>query len=248
MTGLTSVTFRDLTVSEIVQLAVKAGLDGIEWGGDIHAPAGDTDTARKIKEETLNAGLRVFSYGSYYRLSGNAGWKDELTAVLKTAAALEAPIIRIWAGGKGSAETPPQLRDVLTQNLRDSCRLAEEYGLQLALEYHRNTITDTAESTLELLGQADCSNLSTYWQPNPDLSYDTHFQEINTLLPYISNIHVFNWEKGNVRLPLGEGGEVWEKYIQLLGTGRDYIMEFVKDDSQTQFIQDAESLIDLVKS
>ena len=32
-TGLTSVTFRKLSCEEIIQLASRARLDGIEWGG-----------------------------------------------------------------------------------------------------------------------------------------------------------------------------------------------------------------------
>ena len=45
-TGLTSVTFRQKTIDEIVALARKAQLDGIEWGGDVHVPAGDVQAAR----------------------------------------------------------------------------------------------------------------------------------------------------------------------------------------------------------
>jgi sugar phosphate isomerase/epimerase len=37
-TALASVTFRHLTFEEIIELVRKAGLDGIEWGGDIHVP------------------------------------------------------------------------------------------------------------------------------------------------------------------------------------------------------------------
>ena len=75
MTGLTSVTFRHLSPSEIIRLAQKANMDGIEWGGDIHVPAGDKPTAKIVKEQTMHAGLQVFSYGSYYRLSENARWR-----------------------------------------------------------------------------------------------------------------------------------------------------------------------------
>ena len=65
-TGLTSVTFRALSISKIVQLAAAAGLDGIEWGGDIHVPAGDIQSAVFALQETEKAGLEVLSYGSYY--------------------------------------------------------------------------------------------------------------------------------------------------------------------------------------
>lgn len=38
MLGLTSISFRGKTCTEVIGLAKKAGLDGIEWGGDVHVP------------------------------------------------------------------------------------------------------------------------------------------------------------------------------------------------------------------
>ena len=47
-TGLVSVTFRELASREIVALVANAGLDGIEWGGDVHVPHGELSTARQV--------------------------------------------------------------------------------------------------------------------------------------------------------------------------------------------------------
>ena len=35
-TGLVSVTFRDKTPEEIISTVKQCGLEGIEWGGDVH--------------------------------------------------------------------------------------------------------------------------------------------------------------------------------------------------------------------
>jgi hypothetical protein len=43
--GLVSVTFRKLAPAAIVELAVKAQLRSIEWGGDVHVPHGDVRAA-----------------------------------------------------------------------------------------------------------------------------------------------------------------------------------------------------------
>ena len=43
--GLVSITFRALAPREIVDLAARARLAGIEWGGDIHVPHGDLQRA-----------------------------------------------------------------------------------------------------------------------------------------------------------------------------------------------------------
>lgn len=44
-TGLVSSTFRKLTPAEVVRRAAQAGLQGIEWGGDIQVPPARVDTA-----------------------------------------------------------------------------------------------------------------------------------------------------------------------------------------------------------
>ena len=70
--GLTSVTFRKLTCEEIISIAAENGLDGIEWGGDVHAVPGDLKRAEEISRMTKEAGLKVFSYGSYFNLAEDA--------------------------------------------------------------------------------------------------------------------------------------------------------------------------------
>ena len=57
--GLVSVTFRKLSPAEIVDLVRQAGLNCIEWGGDIHVPHGDCVRAREVRQRTLAAGLTV---------------------------------------------------------------------------------------------------------------------------------------------------------------------------------------------
>ena len=66
-TGLLSVTFRSLPFERIIDLTVQAGLDGIEWGGDVHVPPGELKLAERIGQAARGAGLVNFSYGSYWR-------------------------------------------------------------------------------------------------------------------------------------------------------------------------------------
>jgi hypothetical protein len=242
MIGLTSVTFRSLSPERILDLAKIAGLDGIEWGGDIHAPPGDTALAEKIRNLTGEAGLRVFSYGSYYKLLRNGSFEP----VLKTAAALGAPLIRVWAGELPSAQADKSYYEQAAAELGELCREASAFGIGIALEYHRGTLTDTCEGAQKILRLAGAENLSSYWQPNPDLPIGEHHREITLLLPSISQVHVFHWERGNIRRPLAEGGAVWRTYIKLLGRNRNYIMEFVKEDSEQNFLADAAALKEII--
>ncbi len=64
MIGLTSITFRGMAPREIIDLAGKAGLEGIEWGSDVHVPPGDIPLAKAIAAMCAEAGIRVTSYGS----------------------------------------------------------------------------------------------------------------------------------------------------------------------------------------
>jgi sugar phosphate isomerase/epimerase len=242
MTALTSVSFRSLAAETIIGLAKTAGLDGIEWGGDIHVPPGDTSRAADIRAETLRAGLTVLSYGSYYKLLAGGVFRP----VLETAIALGAPLIRIWAGTLPSAQANEAYYTGAAAELRAVCARAAECGISIGLEYHRGTLTDTCESAAKLLRLADCENLSTYWQPNPDLAPAEHRRELTLLLPSISAVHVFHWEPGNIRRPLAEGEARWQDYVRLLGTDRNYIMEFVMNDDEEQFFADAALLRRLV--
>ena len=61
--GLVSITFRKLSPRQIVDLVVQAGLDAIEWSGDVHAPHGDVAKAREIAQMTADAGLSMPTYG-----------------------------------------------------------------------------------------------------------------------------------------------------------------------------------------
>ena len=57
--GLVSISFREERPETILREAADAGLSGIEWGGDVHVPPGDLDTARSVARLTAGAGLQV---------------------------------------------------------------------------------------------------------------------------------------------------------------------------------------------
>ncbi|MFI3170482.1 MAG: TIM barrel protein [Faecalibacterium sp.] len=246
MTGLTSISYRPHSVEEIIALAVKCGLTGIEWGGDVHVPAGDVIIATAVAAQTKAAGLRVLSYGSYYKLGQQQGTQAIAAAfapVLASAMALGAPLIRIWAGGCGSATCAEVMRAEWVTELKQVCALAAEQGLKVGLEYHRNTLTDCHQSAACLLEAAACDNLYTYWQMNPDLPFETHLVEIAALKHAICGVHVFHWVKGDVRETLAEHIPEWNAYLAALkGLEIPYILEFVKDDTFAQGEVEAASL------
>ena len=75
----------------------KADLHAVEWSENWHIPAGDAALARDLRERTLAQGAEIAAYGSYYRLGQNSDpAKDFFLPTLQSAAALGAPLIRIW--------------------------------------------------------------------------------------------------------------------------------------------------------
>ena len=64
-TGLVSVTFRKLTIQEIIELAKENSLKSIEWGSTPHIDAGEVKLARKVRSLMHGAGLTCESYGHY---------------------------------------------------------------------------------------------------------------------------------------------------------------------------------------
>ena len=248
--GLTSVTFRKLEYKNIIDLAVGYGLDGIEWGGDIHVPPGDIHRARKVYNATVESGLKVLSYGSYYKFGMPGETSGAFKPILETALCLNTKTIRVWAGTKASAlHTCGEIKSII-EDIRDIADTAGEHGIDIAFEYHRGTLTDTSESTLSLLDGVNRENVKTYWQPNPDISHESNLCQLKAALPFLKNVHVFNWAAGNVRLPLREAVGEWEIFFKIIrssGKSHSMILEFVKDDDPGQLKRDAAALLSMGK-
>jgi sugar phosphate isomerase/epimerase len=250
--GLVSITFRNLSPEELIQEVARAGLEGIEWGGDVHVPHGDIARAEQVEQWTRDAGLEVAAYGSYYR-AGETDENPDFQAVLDSARALNAPTIRVWAGKQGSADAAPDYRQQVMSDLERISTLADAEGLRICLEYHGGTLTDDSDSALALLNELPLRNLDTLWQP-PNGQPDDHCEQtLKAVLPRVSNLHVFHWGPGgwNDRRPLSEGTERWTRFFNILDSSsadRWALMEFVKNDSLDQFHEDAGILNRLLAS
>lgn len=245
--GLVSISFRNFSPEKIVQMCVSAGLEGIEWGGDVHVPHGNLQVAAAVQKITAEAGLHIPSYGSYYRagVSEQAGLTFE--AVLASAIELKAPTIRVWAGGQGSAETNDAGRMSVIDDLHRISEMAQKAGISISLEFHGGTLTDTNASAITLMDELSATNVFFYWQPPVGQSFKYCSQGLLALLPRLTNIHAFHWMV-TARRPLAEGIPDWEKYLEIAaadGKARYVMLEFIMDDSEIQFYADAAILKEL---
>jgi sugar phosphate isomerase/epimerase len=241
-TGLCSITFRQLSVGEIIKLVQKASLDGIEWGGDVHVPHGDLKKANEVAANCRDAGIEISSYGSYYR----SGTKDTLSfrAVAETAKALGAPMIRIWAGNLGSDNASDADRKKVVNDLLKCAGIASELKVQIGLEKHGGTLTDTMDSTALLMQELAETDIKFYWQPNVGVKPESLLPEMEIMLPKLANFHVFHWEMAEKlqMLPLSDGIDIWNMFFECASKikGTHWaLMEFVAEARPQQFLDDA---------
>ena len=244
-TGLVSITFRQLSPREIVDLVAQGGLEGIEWGGDVHVPHGDLQRAREVREMTVAAGLTVAAYGSYYRV----GSEEDVTfsTVLESAQELGAPVVRVWVGSKGSADADGEYRDLIVQESRRIAEDAAKAGIAVACEFHNNTLTDTTESAQRFYSDVAHDNMKAYWQPN-GATVEDNIAGLEAMLPWLCNIHAFAWERhedGVKRQLMARAADTWGRYLEVAAsTDREHfvMVEYVKDDAPEAFLEDAATL------
>lgn len=240
--GLCSVTLRGLPPAGVIDVAVRSGLAAIEWGGDVHVPPGDVAVAREVAARTAEAGLAVASYGSYLRLGGGA----DPAPVLAAATALGAPRIRVWAGVHGSAQAGAAERAAVVAEGRELAARAADHGMEIGLEFHGRTLTDTVGSTLDLLdavGRPDV--LGTYWQPPQDATDEQALAGLEAVLPRTVAVHAFSWWPADRRHPLAARRALWAGAARLLRAAPrdlDVLLEFVVDDEPDLVAADAAEL------
>ena len=104
--GLCSITFRDKSVDELLQLVQEHQLNTIEWGSDVHVRPDDLEQVRAIGRKSAEAGLQEISYGTYYRV-GEEENDHSFEELVQAAQALGAKELRVWAGKKGSTTATP---------------------------------------------------------------------------------------------------------------------------------------------
>lgn len=246
-TGLVSISFRGLPWEQVLDMAACCGLEGIEWGGDVHVPCGEIELAREVGQKTRARGLQVACYGSYCRMEDGESSDDALEMLVRTAHALGAPLIRVWAGRRASRDADSAYRGMICENTKRLARVARRYGIEIAFEYHGGTLTDDAVSARKLLQAINRPDVGCLWQPPVGMDAEECCGAIRSAAEYVRNVHVFSWTSGAPveRLALCEGEDKWKRcFAELLKIPgeRWMLLEFVKDDDPGQLFRDAETL------
>lgn len=242
--GLVSISFRNHTAEEIIGAVKEAGLNAVEWGGDLHVPHGNVSRAEEVKALCQNAGISIPEYGSYYFIgeSEPALWES----VLASARALDAPVIRIWGGKKSSDSLTTAEYSALVADAQRICDTAPDRTL--CLECHGSSITDEYHMALQFLHDVSRQNLKMFWQPNQFRCFSYNIDALEALLPYIYSVHVFSWAREQ-HFPLAQGKKEWTEYLKCLSTRENiyYMLEFMHDGRIESLNETAQELKEWLK-
>ena len=249
--GLVSVTFRSLVPDDVIALAASNGLLGIEWGGDIHVPPGDTENATQVGERTRASGLAVSAYGSYFRVGTQKEPAHCFSKIADTADALKTSMIRVWVGECNSEDAADEEWDSVLADLESICGEAADRNLNIGMEFHSGTLNNSAEASRRIIETVKAPNLSSFWQTTNGASDAYSLGTLREMRDWISNVHVFNWNiGGSDQTALSTGTDRWAQFLRELNTHsgtRHLGLEFVKDGTTKQFCEDAATLQEWVK-
>ncbi len=243
-TGLVSISFRRYSVDEIIAACREVGLSHIEWGSDVHVPAGNAAIADEVARKTREAGLACTTYGSYFRLGQHT--PAEFAPYIDSAKRLGARVIRVWGGTKGSADMTAEERAALISDARAIADMAQEAGLIVAPECHGGTVTDHIDSAMDFYSAVDHPALRAYWQPNQGMSEEYNLDAARRYAPLTETVHVFHWS-ASARYPLCEGTDIWKQYIEIFRSEAetrdiDLLLEFMHDDRLETLAETAKTL------
>lgn len=196
--GLCSIAFRERLLEYPLDVAADIGFQGVEiWGREPHiSEEFDASRVAAVRRMVAERGLEVPVFGSYLRLgatntnnSGNASLKD----VLQIAAALGAPIIRVWASDVGSEEAEEGVWQETVREVREAAASAAKMGMILAAEMHSKTLADTGASARRLVEEVDSEAFGLNFQASSNLEEEKPMARLEAVLPKVVHLHAQNY-------------------------------------------------------
>ncbi len=238
--GIVSVTFRNESIESVFEYAKKAEIDGIEWSvGEKHIVEGDMTRINLVKKLSKEYGIEIFSLASYCYMYDF----DECVKTLETAREMSAPVIRIWAGQKGSEVCSKEEYDLIVENTQKMAELAKRYSIKLCFEYHPNTLTDNADEAVKLIQRIDRDNVGLYWQMQGNLTFEENKKDFGKVKPYVfRNVHLNNYSSSVGYKPLEEIYDDLCGYFHDVDKDYNLLVEFVKGASLEALMADVSTV------
>lgn len=238
--GLCSVTFRKKNAAQVVEIAKKAGVGFIEWGGDIHVKT--VDDAREVKSMCDKEGITVSSYGSYFNTADYD--ENKWVETCEIAHTLGAESVRIWLGRKNSEDTSENEYQKLLENSKKMCAVAKKYNLVICSECHDSTFNNNTDAFLKIRSHIGEDNFRTYFQSRYfRMEYD--LDRIDRTYPYIKDVHVSYRDLKREQYFKKKNPDYLDtllKKFRGMNFGGIVMIEFVSYSSEKQFIADVNKL------
>ncbi len=196
--GICTISFSELPVAEALAASGASGARGIELWGREHLPAeASAAEVARVRRLAEVQGLNMAAYGSYAQ-AGEAEWPDErVAAMLDRVVDLGAPLVRVWAGTRGSAEATPGDWTRVIDSLRAWGDLAGARGLRLVVERHCHTLTDLGDCARRLIDAVGHPAVRLNYQipyPWPVDAYHTAMEsDLRLHLPVSLHAHAQNY-------------------------------------------------------
>ena len=241
-TGVVSVSFRALSVDEVIKCTKEAGLRAIEWGSDVHAPYTDLERINYIAKAQADAGLYCSSYGTYFKLGEHD--TEQLRGYIAAAKILGTNVLRLWCGNKNYSDMTEEERAHIISESKKAAKIAEELGAVLCMECHNNSFTDSLDGALCLMQSVNSEAFRMFWQPAIKQSVEKNVEYAKAIAPYTYNVHVFYYEDG-VKHPLADGVDSWRKYLACFSGKENLLLEFMPDNRPEALMQEAKTLNDI---
>jgi sugar phosphate isomerase/epimerase len=160
--GFCSISALDRPLAEAAALARAVGLGALEVTA--HQPHLDPeegpDAARDAGRAVRAAGVDIVAYGSYLGRFGQTTRRHaEREAAI--AAALDTPLLRVWAEPLEDGQTDVQPTVELMQA---ACDAARPHGITVVIERHLGSFADTPERITALFAAIDRRNVALNYQ------------------------------------------------------------------------------------
>ncbi len=227
--GLCTIAFREMLLEDVLCVAQRCGVDGVElWGREPHI-CEHFNRERVEAEARLIAsrGLEVSMFGSYVRLGvpreHGRGRLSAAESAVRTAQCLGAPLVRVWAGDCPSAQATAKLWKACLADLKRMAEIAARHGVALAIEMHDNTLADTGETTRRLIEDCGAENVFANYQPSFAPEADDPLERLEAVVDKVANVHAQNMDERvvdgvarMVRVPIAEGRVNYEAVVERL--------------------------------
>lgn len=196
-----------------------AGFDALEiW--QYHVSDLNQQESADLSEALEQLGMQAVALGAYPAFHESeldwANTSDGLARLIDVGRQLGIGTLKIFPGRVGSADTDDGLRSRSVARLGWLAAQLAQHGLLLTMETHGNTLCDTVDSALQLLGElSDHHNVGLCFQPYTDCDTDAALAAYGALQQWVRHIHLQNRRGGDRATSLLAEGD-WIDYARLL--------------------------------